>query len=602
MRSLLVLLAAGVALTLPAAAQGQRTLDVAPAGRKRPGVPVAGRLAEAALEAREPWVAPLPAPPPPHERGVAPGARAEAAGQAVLAPEGEDAEPPYITLSTPALGDNNTAIPPDTMGAVGPGHLMVMLNTQVRVQLRDGTPLLTVSLDNFWTSGTGLFGNPFDPRLRYDSPAGRWVATVDANSRSANSAAWFAISDGPDPLGDWTFYAFDADSANVDWADFPGLGLNGLWYAVTNNMFTIADDDFSGAKMWVIDKSSVLDGGSATVTIFDSGFDDTDPFSSSCCFGFALQPAVTHDREQTLLYIADSAFFSSGGIPLLRLSVISGTASSPAWDVVDGGPFPGDGFFLVDEDFSFSMIDAAQAGTGADVDTNDARLSSFSVFRNGRLWITHAGGNPTGVSPNRTNVYWYQLDPTQMPLTDDPIVQSGVVDPGVGAHLFFPSLEVNRDNGACLGFSRSDAGRFVEAALTCRTAAMAAGTMGAIRLLEAGKDSYVKDFGTGQIRWGDYSATSIDPLDHTTFWTIQQYAEEDVGPSASNDRWGTVWGRIVLEREVPSAGPAALGALVLLLLSCGYFSSRSVPHSARGTRFFQARRSGRFGGGRSLRR
>jgi len=46
---------------------------------------------------------------------------------------------PSPTNSFQALDDNNTSIPPDTDGAVGPNHVMTMLNTQVRIQNRTGT-------------------------------------------------------------------------------------------------------------------------------------------------------------------------------------------------------------------------------------------------------------------------------------------------------------------------------------------------------------------------------------------------------------------------------------------------------------------------------
>lgn len=67
--------------------------------------------------------------------------------------------------------------------------------------------------------------------------------------------------------------------------------------------------------------------------------------------------------------------------------------------------------------------------------------------------------------------------------------------------------------------------------------------MSPIELLKAGEDVYEKDFGSGRVRWGDYSATVVDPLDDLTFWTIQEYAETDVGGTASDDRWGTWWNR-----------------------------------------------------------
>jgi len=194
-------------------------------------------------------------------------------------------DPPTTLSSFAGLGDNNTSIPPDTMGAVGPNHLMIMLNTQVRIQNKTGANLSTVTLDTFWTSGTGLSGNPFDPLIIYDSLSNRWMAIVDADSRQATSSVWFAISDTSDPTGNWTFYGIDADSGDTLWADFPDIGVNSTWIAITNNMFTNALDIFSGAAMWVIDKSTALAGGPLTVTTFTAGFDVAGGLG-----GFTLRP------------------------------------------------------------------------------------------------------------------------------------------------------------------------------------------------------------------------------------------------------------------------------------------------------------------------
>jgi len=69
-----------------------------------------------------------------------------------------------------------------------------------------------------------------------------------------------------------------------------------------------------------------------------------------------------------------------------------------------------------------------------------------------------------------------------------------------------------------------------------------------VSLLKTGEAPYYK---TGQTmgipgggtdnRWGDYSATVVDPTDNVTFWTLQEYAQTpDPGTGAS--RWGTWWG------------------------------------------------------------
>jgi hypothetical protein len=57
-------------------------------------------------------------------------------------------------------------------------------------------------------------------------------------------------------------------------------------------------------------------------------------------------------------------------------------------------------------------------------------------------------------------------------------------------------------------------------------------TFGEPLQLKAGVAAYFQDFGSGRNRWGDYSATVIDPADPFTFWTFQEFV-------SSEDRWST---------------------------------------------------------------
>src|ERR1035437_8827109 len=68
------------------------------------------------------------------------------------------------------LADNFTAVPPDTEGAVGPQHVVTMLNTQVMIHSRGGFARenFPTTLNAFW-SPLGKFSDTFDPRIYYDS-------------------------------------------------------------------------------------------------------------------------------------------------------------------------------------------------------------------------------------------------------------------------------------------------------------------------------------------------------------------------------------------------------------------------------------------------
>ncbi len=443
-----------------------------------------------------------------------------------------------------ALEDNGLTIPPDTHGAVGPHHLVTMLNTQVRVQDKTGAVASTVLLQAFWMTAHTVF----DPRVIYDRNSGRWMATVDANGRRATSRVLFAISATDDPTGTWNIYEFVADPSGQTWADFPGFGVNDRWVAITNNMYTVeSESQFVAAKLWVIDKQSALDGGDIVMTEFPAGFDSAGGFS-----GAVLQPAVTIGGESRL-YCVDGSGVTAGGVQLLRLSRLSGTGPAPAWSAVPGSSFAGSGLFAVPRNFSRQQIPAPQAGSSALIDSGDTRMSGLVVFRDGHLWAAHTGGHPVdGV--DRTNIYWYELDPAAMP---NPIVQSGVINGGPGVHHLFPSLAVNGARAAVIGFSRADASRFVEAVFTGRRASDPAGAMAPLQVLKAGEGPYAKRATGAKVRWGDYSATAVDPSQDGVFWTVQEYAEQPVGAGAEDSRWGTWWGRV--EIAGPTATPTRTG-------------------------------------------
>jgi hypothetical protein len=64
--------------------------------------------------------------------------------------------------------------------------------------------------------------------------------------------------------------------------------------------------------------------------------------------------------------------------------------------------------------------------------------------------------------------------------------------------------------------------------------------------MKAGEAPYYRTFGGPRNRWGDYSATCVDPVDDTTLWTIQEYAK------TPESTWGTWWGKLEL---VPGQRP-----------------------------------------------
>ncbi len=81
---------------------------------------------------------------------------------------------------------------------------------------------------------------------------------------------------------------------------------------------------------------------------------------------------------------------------------------------------------------------------------------------------------------------------------------------------------------------------------------------------KAGEAPYVL-FRGGSNRWGDFSATVVDPTDDLSFWTIQEFAAQSVGSGPDDSRWGTSW---ALKSRASAAAPT-LSMLRLLATASG---------------------------------
>jgi hypothetical protein len=86
-----------------------------------------------------------------------------------------------------------------------------------------------------------------------------------------------------------------------------------------------------------------------------------------------------------------------------------------------------------------------------------------------------------------------------------------------------------------IGFSGSKSTEFVGAYIAGRAPGDPTGFTTAPQLIKAGEAAYQRIDGSGRNRWGDFSYTSVDPVDDLTIWTIQEYA----GTGAAGNIWGT---------------------------------------------------------------
>jgi transcriptional regulator CtsR len=445
---------------------------------------------------------------------------------------------PVLDSSFAGLGNpprsQGDVIPPDTMGAVGPNHLVSLLNSDFGVfDKTTGAVLQKISLQSFWASlgtATGQPANfPFDPKVFYDPSSDRFFAVTLGGPNSPNSWILVAVSSTSDPTGAWRKWAIDADRDNNtqqfnNWADFPGVGLDPNNLYVCANMFSNGDA-FQYGKIWVIPKPQLLSGGaSLTWTEF------RDPPGSS----FSMQPAYTFGAAPA------EYFLFEGSSSLLLMARIDNTSGTPVWHAPTA-------VTIAAYTVSDLLAGAPQSGNDNTIDTADTRFLNV-VYRNGSLWTVHTVPSP---ATTKTEVAWYQIDTGTATI----LSQGRISDSA--RWYYYPSIAVNKDNIAAVGFSGSSTTEFAGGYYTLIQPS--SGTAEPVALLKAGEAPYSKTFYGTDNRWGDYSATIVDPSDDTSFWTLQEYAQTP-DPATGASRWGTWWGKFHPPDSLPPTAPANLSA------------------------------------------
>jgi hypothetical protein len=409
------------------------------------------------------------------------------------------------------------------MGAAGPNHLVSLLNSDFGVfNKTTGAVLIKIPLRSFWVSLGTAAGEPahfpFDTKVLYDPSSDRFFAVTLGGTNSPDSWILVAVSSTSDPTGAWSQWAIDADRDNDaqqfdNWADFPGVGLDGNNLYVSANMFSNGDF-FQYGKIWVLPKAQLLSGSSSiTWTEF------RDPPGSD----FNMQPAHTFG-------VAPAEYFLfEGSSSHLLMARIDNTSGTPVWHAPTA-------VTIAAYTLSNRLPGAPQSGNDNTIDTSDTRLLNV-VYRNDSLWTVHTVRTP---ATTKTEVAWYQIDPGAGVV----LAQGRISDPV--RWYYYPSIGVNQDNVAAIGFSGSSSREYAGGYYTI--VRPSSGIAEPVSLLKTGEAPYYK---TGQTmgtpgggtdnRWGDYSATVVDPTDSVTFWTLQEYAQAP-DPVTGASRWGTWWG------------------------------------------------------------
>jgi hypothetical protein len=444
-------------------------------------------------------------------------------------------QPFSLTFTGATLfGTNPTfSFPPDCMGAVGPSQYVVAVNGRIvtfnkNTGAADG--VMNLDIDVFFNSVRNG-SSTSDPRIRYDRLSGRWFVVI-INTSTPNRiliAVSDAASAGAISLSTiWTYFFIPIDTtppaiSNTCFADYPTLGVDAnALYIGTNNFCGSPSQTFNSCDGFVVRKSSVLGAGPIVVTALrglvpTAGSDG--PYTPQGVDNF--DPAAT---EGYFIGVSNQFF----GRLVLRRVTDPGGAPAASGDIT-----------ITTSSTSFPLKVPHLGNTGGangQLSGLDDRLFAAHI-RSNRLWTAHnIAVNNTGVatSGTRNGSRWYELQNVASPGIPA-VFQSGTVFSASGSnttdqpHWWIPSVMVSGQGHATMGFSNAGTNARANVAITGRLANDAFGTMFAPVLTTSSSTAYnpPSDPGSASIgrRWGDYSYTSLDPIDDMTTWTIQEFCD-----------------------------------------------------------------------------
>lgn len=469
-----------------------------------------------------------------------------------MGPDNALATSPAPIVSFNGLLDNNTTIPPDVNGAAGPSDLFETLNSQYRIFSKTGATIKTLSPSSFW-SGLNTVGSPFsDPHVVYDAAGKKWIACTIGKLKTGNYALFVAVSQTTDPSGTWFQFSVDTGPSST-LPDYPLLGYNKNWIVITTNDFF--NNSFKQSRITIFNKASLYANAIGTVkTFFDTQL-------------FTISPAETMDSSLSVEYLLTNYNGNSGGKGYVKISKITGGANNP---VYAQGPICG-----VNQPWSESGPDAPQLGSTQLINVNGTKMRSV-IVANGSIWATHTIYLPI-FPTKRTAVDWWQIRPA-----DSTVLQYGRIDDPTGALFYaFPSMAVKRgSNSLLIGASMFGKTIYASSVYAYRNGNDALNTLRSPYTYKAGLAPYYKTLGGSRNRWGDYTATCLDPADGS-FWTLQEFA------NTGSNKWGTVWANVAAV-----ASPAPVNSPAISKRSVDVLNINPNPNKGVFTVSFTASKSG----------
>ncbi len=405
-------------------------------------------------------------------------------------------------------------IPPDPYIASGPEELLYVVNSRFRITDKQGNILKTIPADA-WFSNLGINGvSPFDPKIIYDQLSKRWVM-VWLHVDDANSQAFFliSVSDDSTALGSWYNYALASNlngtTPTGTWADYEGVGFDADFIYITSNQFPFSGNNPPTARIRIVSKFDLYSNTGDPVQWRDL-FNVKYPDGTTSAFGIRPARMYSTPSNGEYYFITHSRLTTKNDVGFYKLTDQFGSVS------LTGTLIP------VTQYTNPPNADQLGGSTILIEGGGGANFRNEPLFKDGVLHAVHGVGSG---SSNQYSAFRY--------LAIDVATETLDEDFAFGKDefwYFYPALAVDQNDNVVITYSRSGLTQYAGAFFS--TFDPGTSILSGSIVIQPGKGNYVKDFGSGRNRWGDYMGAWVDPADPNNIWLFTEYA-------AAKNVWGT---------------------------------------------------------------
>ncbi len=398
-------------------------------------------------------------------------------------------------------------IPPDTIMAVGPSHVVEATNSGFAAYSKSGSTLLGyTTFSSFFNPVVppGWGGFMFDPRVLYCAEHNKYVMLILGLDSVAQSSYFFvAVSQTTNPTGIWWIWRLNSNYAGFTsdaWLDYAGLGADTWGVYVTGNYFYWA----GGSKYsTIISMNPAMFSGGAS-----NGWQFVNLQWPSTGQAFSPQPALPLSiagGQETFFVNSWSGF----GSQLLLWTLTGDRTSSPT---LTKAAVNVNSYAAIGENVD-------QPGSPTDIDGGDARIMN-AFYSQRRVYTTLT--NDTYNNATTSGAFIAKLN-----VDSNSSEWNVTLDGGSGWYYFYPAVVIGSATGTSpqvsVFLSYTNATTAFASAAVKTYGGPPANTSGPFPALATGLASYVALDSNNRNRWGDYSGAGFD-WGNQTIWGAAEYA------------------------------------------------------------------------------